>query len=264
MKTQIRKIISEILLNKRYTLYISVSALMVLIGSTSSASRLFLRIYQMKNPSRKYEFAKFAKKHLNKCHSVDYQDLLVLYLFNKSNFEKTFLELGACDGLYKSNSYYLEQNLWGGMAVEANPLYYDALTKNRNMVVKAAVSSQDISSVNLNYEKSHVSGGSILLEHFEKNLVVESISVPVIYIDNLIQMYLKIYPKGATYVSLDIEGGEELLLDKIITKLNPKIISVEHNNDLQKSNALRDIMNLYSYYEVYKGLTRNESIFINL
>jgi hypothetical protein len=213
---------------------------------------------------RKYEFAKFARKNLNKSHSVDYQDLLVLYLFNKTNFAKTFLELGVCDGIYKSNCYYLEKNLWVGIAVEANPTYYYELSKNRSKTIEAAVSSQDISSIVLNYVESKPSGGSIVLGHFERDLAVKSVLVPVIYIDNLIKIYLKICPKGATYVSLDIEGGEELLLDKIITKLNPKIISIEHNNNLQKLYAIREIMNLYTYFEIYEGITRNESIFTKL
>ena len=264
MKTRIVKTVSEIFHNPRHAWYICISVLFVILGSKSAKTRLFLRIYATERAFRKYEFAKFAKDNLYKSYSVDYQDLLVLFLFNKTSYEKTFLELGGCDGIYKSNCYLLEKNLWQGIIVEANPVYYDSLTKNRNTVIKAAVTSQELSQVELLYIESIPSSGSIMRENFDKNLVVKKVLVQTIHIDNLNEIYLKFSPKGATYVSLDIEGGEELLLEKIITNLDPKIISIEHNNNLEKLNKIEEVANLYSYHEIYKHLTRNESIFTKL
>ncbi len=51
-------------------------------------------------------------------------------LGNKEN--GFFIELGACDGLYYSNTLFFEKQLgWGGICIEPNDLYFDKLKSNR-------------------------------------------------------------------------------------------------------------------------------------
>jgi hypothetical protein len=43
-----------------------------------------------------------------------------------------FVELGACDGLYLSNSLYFERSLgWKGILIEPNDNYFAQLQRNR-------------------------------------------------------------------------------------------------------------------------------------
>jgi hypothetical protein len=43
---------------------------------------------------------------------------------------KTFLEIGACDGLMVSNTLFFEKQLnWNGILIEANPYQYKGLHK---------------------------------------------------------------------------------------------------------------------------------------
>jgi hypothetical protein len=51
-------------------------------------------------------------------------------LKNKKN--GYFVELGACDGIYLSNTLYFEKNLnWDGLCIEPNDNYIEDLKKNR-------------------------------------------------------------------------------------------------------------------------------------
>jgi hypothetical protein len=54
-----------------------------------------------------------------------------------------FIELGACDGLYFSNTLFFERNLdWNGICIEPNDNYLEALCKNR----KCNISNDLVSS----------------------------------------------------------------------------------------------------------------------
>lgn len=51
---------------------------------------------------------------------------------HKDMFGKTFVEIGANDGLHMSNSHFFETFLgWRGICIEANPHVYKRLVKNR-------------------------------------------------------------------------------------------------------------------------------------
>ena len=58
-----------------------------------------------------------------------YQDV---FASSGNNFDKTFLEFGATDGLKLSNSYMLENFLgWKGVLSEPSPQWHNLLKKNR-------------------------------------------------------------------------------------------------------------------------------------
>lgn len=95
--------------------------------------RLFRSLLRVTDETDKYKFASFVIFLQNKfqLNSVDYQDALILYLTKERETKKpyTFLELGACDGVYKSNCNLLKDFGWTGLSVEANPKYAPDLKK---------------------------------------------------------------------------------------------------------------------------------------
>ena len=47
-----------------------------------------------------------------------------------------FIELGACDGLYLSNTLYFEKEKnWNGICIEPNSSYFSRLCKNRKCLI---------------------------------------------------------------------------------------------------------------------------------
>ena len=61
------------------------------------------------------------------------QDMLVKENFFKDQKSGFFLEIGAFNGIEGSNCYHFEKFMnWQGIAVEASPLQFEKLKKNRN------------------------------------------------------------------------------------------------------------------------------------
>ena len=63
------------------------------------------------------------------------QDKWVINEVFKGKKDGFFLDVGSADGVFISNTYALEKHLnWHGICVEANPIYYDHLVKNRDCI----------------------------------------------------------------------------------------------------------------------------------
>lgn len=105
----------------------------------SKESRIFERLlYTTEVPYGKYSFGRYALEYFKFQYSADFQDVLISYLHGTKG---TFIEVGASDGIRKSNCYFLENLGWNGLAVEANPIYFDNLATNRKciLVLKALI-----------------------------------------------------------------------------------------------------------------------------
>lgn len=64
-------------------------------------------------------------------YSQNGQDAFIVKLFNGKR-NGYFLDIGAYDGVYFSNSLTLEKSLgWEGICIEPNPLVYGQLKSNR-------------------------------------------------------------------------------------------------------------------------------------
>ena len=67
----------------------------------------------------------------NSIKSQLYQDVFALLMVG-DNYDKTFLEFGATDGLELSNTYLLESKFnWKGVLCEPSPQWHEVLFKNR-------------------------------------------------------------------------------------------------------------------------------------
>ena len=73
-----------------------------------------------------------------------YQDVFASFIIDK-NFNKTFLEFGATDGLELSNSFMLENTLnWSGVLSEPSPQWHEVLNENRKYtkIIKKCIWSE--------------------------------------------------------------------------------------------------------------------------
>ena len=70
--------------------------------------------------------------------------LLKKFVSRPNSIPKTYLEIGAVDGIKHSNTKYLEDSEgWTGVLVEPNPVSFELLRKNRpnNVLINSLVSS---------------------------------------------------------------------------------------------------------------------------
>jgi len=138
-----------------------------------------------------------------------------------------FVELGACDGIYYSNTLYFEKRYnWAGLCIEPNDVYFEKLVQTRN----CSVSNELVSS-----EEGHVvdflmcestSGISDTAGPFTKSDKV--VKKRTTTLGALLDKYKA--PSVIDYLSLDVEGHEyEILSTFPYEKYKFRTLTVEHN-----------------------------------
>ena len=189
------------------------------------------------------------------------------------NFDKTFFEFGATDGIDLSNSYTLERYLnWKGVLSEPSPQWHDELKKNRpytNIITECIWSE---SNKELNFFESDV-GVLSSLENFKESDKLSmpgntqarlksgrKIIVKTISLNDAIEKQFN--TKSPSYISIDTEGSEyEILKNFNFKKYRPLVFTIEHNfTELQLK--IDEIMSLNDYIRVFKSLTAFDAWYV--
>jgi len=139
-----------------------------------------------------------------------------------------FVELGACDGLYFSNSLYFERTHgWKGICIEPNDNYIENLRKNRSChISNELVYSHEGAIVPF----SLCNGNSGILDE-NKNPFTTTHNV----VDKKTTTLAKIFdtyssPPIIDYLSLDVEGQEYNILSTFpFNRYKFRCMTVEHN-----------------------------------
>lgn len=168
-----------------------------------------------------------------KSYSQVRQDLWVLEMLNNKNCG-FFLDIGAYDGIYYSNTYLLETEFnWNGLCIEAHPLTFSTLQQNRkckcaNLAItdfcgKTMFSNQESLGSKIS------SGDGYAVEAIDFKQLFATFDVP-----NVID-----------YMSLDIEGNESKALSKFPFDTHKcKLITAEHNLYLGDNSNKLEIKNI--------------------
>ena len=170
------------------------------------------------------------------------QDMLVKDNFFKNQKSGFFLEIGAYDGIEGSNCYHFEKFMnWQGIAIEASPLQFEKLKKNRNCkLMNIAIGSENkkvefyevvegftqMSGINnLNFKDS--------FERIKKN---SNSKINKINIE--CKTFEKLIPSDQIIdlMSIDIEGNEPDVLKSInFDKYQIKVIILENKTPKELS-----------------------------
>ena len=144
-----------------------------------------------------------------------------------------FIDLGAHDGIYLSNTYILECKYdWRGICVEANPASFTLLKKNRQAVcINACLDGKEGF---VDFAKRGLMGGIIAPDKFNKD--GESCEVFRVKTKTLNNLLKEIdTPHEVDYLSIDIEGAEESVLKDFNFKdYRFKCITIERPTDTLK------------------------------
>ena len=141
-----------------------------------------------------------------------------------------FLDIGACDGITFSNTYYLEKELaWNGICIEAGKVNFGSLVKNRGCIcVHKALSNENKV---VEFKEDGVSG--MISE--EGDQLIEAITIDKLMIDYNVPLLID-------YISLDIEGMEyEVLTKFLFDKYKVALWTIEHNAYIDKGVMLMKI-----------------------
>lgn len=165
-----------------------------------------------------------------------------------------FIELGACDGLYLSNTLYFERNHgWKGICIEPNDNYINMLRANRtcNISNDLVYSHED---VKMNFSLCSAASGIVdenIGPFTKKEHIVEKTTTTLAHI---LDTYSA--PQTIDYLSLDVEGQEYNILSTFpFNRYKFRCMTIEHNAPHIGSNMQMKIRKLLEEngYKYVKG-----------
>jgi len=179
------------------------------------------------------------------------QDMWVCELFNYKR-NGYFIDLGANDGIWLNNTYYLEQELgWTGLCIEPGETPFAALQNNRSCtcIRRFVCDSNGVKNFEeFNYSRPRKTG----------NQEVESARL-----DTLFPLYD--VPGLIDYISLDVDGPEyEILTAFPFDSYEVILWTIEHNVYLYGTglkNKIKDLMNSKGYVIAVENVADGNSIF---
>jgi len=212
-------------------------------------------------------------KNVKNIKSQLYQDVFASFVIG-NQFDKTFLEFGATDGLELSNSFMLENTLnWSGVLSEPSPQWHEVLKENRKYtkIIKKCIWSE--SGKILDFFMSDRGNFSTLNEFIDSDkysmpLNTESrkkagklITVETISLNDVIKEYFN--NTSPSYISIDTEGSEFKILESFnFENYRPKVFTVEHNfTELQ--NKIDELMVSKNYERIFRKLTSFDAWYVS-
>ena len=145
-----------------------------------------------------------------------------------------FVEVGAADGVFLSNTYYLERLGWTGILAEPNPRFAEKLKRRRCVVSNLCVSSRSDETVPfLNAEMGELSRMATVefadRHEARRRQGAQEIEVTTITLTDLLERHGA--PCTIDYLSVDTEGAElEILAAFDFDRWDVRAFTVEHNN----------------------------------
>ncbi len=196
--------------------------------------------------------------------SQSFQDLFVIAFLNKK--KGIFIEAGACDGKFLSNTYLLERELnWNGVLVEPNSFFWKDLVKNRNTnIFKGAISKKNGKMEFVECTAPELSYLSTFNQKDKWSNVKKTKEIK--NIDTLsLKGLLSKFSLGSSidYLSLDLEGGELEILKSIdFNEIRIKLITVEHNFTSNREQ-IYNLLKTNGFKRVMKNISDQDDWYIN-
>lgn len=166
---------------------------------------------------------------------------------NKGGF---FVDLAANDATVLSNTYILERDYhWTGICIEPNPMYWYNLTHYRPncQLVGAVVGAKRMDKVDFLFTAGD--HGGIVGTNFDNSGLKWKRQSQVEYTVTLLEI-LERYnaPKVIDYLSLDVEGAEEFILQHFpLSNYKIRAMTIERPND-----GLRKILEMHGYQQMMR------------
>lgn len=168
----------------------------------------------------------------NKWFSQYRQDEIVSRLFRgkRGGF---FIDLAANDAVRLSNTYALETSFgWNGLCLEPNPIYWTGLSYRKCQVVAAIVGNKTMEEVTFRFPRAKAPKGGILGNEFDNKIDKYNEGHPRFTV-SLLDIFKKFkVPKIIDYISLDVEGAEDLVMSSFpFSRYRFNVMTVERPSD---------------------------------
>lgn len=195
------------------------------------------------------------------------QDLFVLSVLNFKR-DGFFVEFGAADGVYLSNSWLLEQQFgWQGILAEPARQFKPRLEINRTCIIDSrCVWSQ--SGESLSFCETVDAHLSTLQQYSEGDMHAEARKQQTVYQVNTISLndLLREHkaPHSPDFLSIDTEGSEWQILQTLdFNRWSFKVICCEHNFGPQREK-IHELLVAKNYRRVYTNLSQFDDWYIHV
>lgn len=188
-----------------------------------------------------------------KFYSQHGEDFILQKVFNNKKIG-FYVDIGALDGTFFSNTYAFELLGWAGICVEAHPFFAKQLEKNRPKAINVPVAigpkndskALFFAAARGSFSTTQEKDIKTLAKKFSNcNPRWKKMHVSMWTLDKLLNKYV---PKGTEidFLTIDIEGGELAALKTINFKVHrPRIIVPEILTSLNK-NAVEEMSSFLS------------------
>ena len=213
---------------------------------------------------------KFVNKYLIPKSQISYsqfgEDLIFSLFFAHNEIANpSYLDIGANEPRYISNTFYFYERGSRGVLIEPNPFLYGKLKKQRpnDISLNTGIGFTDIKEADFFLFPNYANGLSTFSEkearHWEevgmkgmgKIPIEKIIKMPLVPINTILEKYFS--KKTPDFISLDVEGLDLEILQTIdFTKYRPFLICVEtmmydENQKGYKTNDFTEFMKSKNY-----------------
>lgn len=197
------------------------------------------------------------------------QDVLVLAVTGEKQ-QGYFVEFGAMDGVFASNTVVLEQHYsWRGIVAEPARRFHRALTQNRRCSIDyRAVTGSSGSQLEFK-EVPDAPGLSTLVQHINSdghsqrrnNSGGDVYTVETVSLNDLLAQHNA--PQYIDYISVDTEGAEVSVLEAFDwSRHQVRVWTIEHNHQTKARDRVLEIMTQQGYTRMLTDMSRYDDWYV--
>jgi len=222
--------------------------------------------------------SRFFIPHIQFSYSQFGEDVIIAHLLSQVGITRpSYLDIGANEPKFISNTFYFYERGASGVLVEPNPYLFEKLMKSRprDIVLNTGIGMNETTEADFYVFPNRANGLNTFSKaeamHWQetgmkglgKVAVEKVIKMPLTTINAIMEKYFS--QQSPNILSIDVEGLDlEILKSLDFQRYNPEVICVEtlQYDSQQKGHKNNDIINLMStqQYEVYAD-TRVNTIF---
>jgi len=208
------------------------------------------------------------------------EDIILAHLFAHLGIDKpSYLDIGANEPRFISNTYYFYEHGSVGVLIEPNPYLFEKLKKNRpkDIVINTGIGFSEINEADFYLFPNFANGLSTFskedalywqevgMKGSEKIPIEKTIKMKLTPVNSILEKYFS--HKKLNLVSIDVEGLDlEILKSLDFVKYKPDVFCIETLKYDQQQNGYKNIeiidFMLEKNYMIY-GDTRVNTIFCN-
>jgi FkbM family methyltransferase len=211
-------------------------------------------------------FRAFASAVAQRCRSQLLNEAWILWRTNAKE-HGYFVELGAGDGLNRSNSYLLEWTCgWSGIVAEPHPDFADSLRRNRGCFVSTkCVYARSGETLEFILARDRRRSRIAAIEPVDaakaaRQRDYRTVSVESIGLDDLLDEARA--PSDIDYISIDAEGAElEILRTFDVRRWNVRLFTIAHNFSARRG-AVEELLARNGYTRVWPEIDQADDWYV--